>query len=160
MSTAGISFGGLASGLDTRSIIAALMAVERRPITALERKKESIGRQKDLFGQLDDLLDKLQTAARTLKNTTDFLTMQATSDDETIVSARASNTATPGTHQLVVHRLASAQVAASQGKADRDVTEYGDATFQFTVDGVDHFVDVACEHVASSRVIGAGPFAA
>ena len=45
MSTAGISFGGLASGLDTQAIIAALVAVERRPIKALETKKTSLNRQ-------------------------------------------------------------------------------------------------------------------
>jgi flagellar hook-associated protein 2 len=50
MSSAGISFGGLGSGLDTRSIITALMAVERRPITALNAKKTSLNTSKNLFG--------------------------------------------------------------------------------------------------------------
>ena len=39
MSSAGISFGGLASGLDTKAIISALVAIEERPIRALETKK-------------------------------------------------------------------------------------------------------------------------
>ena len=52
MSSAGISFGGLASGLDTKAIISALVAVEERPIRALETKKTSINKQKSLYGDL------------------------------------------------------------------------------------------------------------
>ena len=55
MSTAGISFGGLASGLDTQAIISALVAVERRPILQLEQKESSLKKQKSLFGDLDGL---------------------------------------------------------------------------------------------------------
>ena len=68
MSTAGISFGGLASGLDTKAIISALVAIERRPILALEQKKTGYGKQKTLFGDLKGLLDKLTTAAKALQN--------------------------------------------------------------------------------------------
>jgi len=66
MSNAGISFGGLASGLDTKAIIQALVSIERRPIAALEQTKTSLGKQKSLFGDLRGLLSKLETAAKTL----------------------------------------------------------------------------------------------
>ena len=59
MSTAGISFGGLASGLDTKAIISALVAVERNPILQLQKKESDLKQQKSLFGDLDGLLDKL-----------------------------------------------------------------------------------------------------
>ncbi len=50
-STAGspISISGLASGLDTSSIISALMAVEREPVTRLTDAQEKLqGQQKEL----------------------------------------------------------------------------------------------------------------
>ena len=73
MSSAGITFSGLGSGLDTQGIITALLAVERRPITALEAKKTSYKTQKNLFGDLEELLDKLRDKADDLRKTTDFL---------------------------------------------------------------------------------------
>lgn len=138
MSTAGISFGGLASGLDTRAIIAALVAVERRPITALEQKKTGYSRQKSLFGDLGGLLDKLESAAKALKSTTDFLQMQATSNDESILTASASSSATPGTYTVRVNQLATAQINTA-GRASPTAPIGGAAgpvSFQIDAGGV------------------------
>jgi flagellar hook-associated protein 2 len=119
MSSAGITFGGLASGLDTKAIIAALMAVERQPITALEDKKTELTTEKGLFGDLGGLLDTLRTAAQRLAHTTDFLTMKATASD-TLLSATATRTAHAGTHDVVVQSLAAAQISRSNGFASKD----------------------------------------
>src|SRR5262249_35906439 len=119
MSSAGITFGGLASGLDTKAIITALMAVERQPITALEDKKTELTKEKGLFGDLGGLLDTLQTAAQRLAHTTDFLTMKATASD-TLLSATATRTARAGTHDVVVQSLAASQISRSNGFATKD----------------------------------------
>ena len=122
MSSAGISFGGLASGLDTKAIISALVSIEERPIRALEAKKTSYTKQKSLFGDLKGLLDKLATAAKALKTTTEFLARKATSDDEDIVTATASSSAQPGTYKIKVTALAQAQVNRSAGSASPTAT--------------------------------------
>ncbi|MCR9244999.1 MAG: flagellar filament capping protein FliD [bacterium] len=143
MSTAGISFGGLASGLDTQAIISALLAVEQRPIAQLEAKKDSIGKQKSLFGDLDGLLDKLTDASRKLKTTSSFLSMKAASDDEDIVTASASSSATPGTHTVSVTNLAVAQFNHSNGysSATESLGTYGE--FTLTADGQDHVISIS-----------------
>ncbi len=139
MSSAGISFGGLGSGLDTQAIISALMAVERRPITALERKKSSFQDQKGLFGDLKGLLDKLEDVSRKLSRSQDLLSMTASSSNEDILTASAGNTATPGSHQIVVKDLAQAKIAAA-GRAD--LTETYSGTVFLEVDGVLRGIDV------------------
>ena len=116
MSSAGISFGGLASGLDTKAIISALVSIERRPISALETKKSSLGKQKSLYGDLRGLLDKLETAAKALKTTDDFLKMKAASSDENVATVQASNNAEPGTYSVRVVELAQAQRVLVQEK--------------------------------------------
>ena len=141
MSSAGISFGGLGSGLDTQSIIAALMALERRPLAALEQKKSSYGQQKSLFSDLDSLLDKLREAAQKLRTTTDFLSMGATSSDEDILTVSAASNATPGSHQVTVNSLATAQ-ANGAGSIDPDITSHGNGTIWITTAGGVHSVDV------------------
>lgn len=142
MSSAGISFGGLGSGLDTRAIIAALMAVERRPIAALESKKTSFQRQKDLFGSLNTLLGTLRDKANALRSTTDFLVMKAGLDTTDYLAATATSGAQPGTHQVRVLALAQAQVNSSNGRADRDTTAFGDGTIVISVGGAEHSVTV------------------
>jgi flagellar hook-associated protein 2 len=137
MSSAGITFGGLASGLDTQAIISALMAIERRPITQLEAKKKSYTTQKSLFGNLDGLLDKLTTAAKALQTTTQFLAMKAASDDEKVLTASAGSGATPGTHEVKVVDLAKAMVSHTNGHASA-TAPLGSQPGEFTieVDGV------------------------
>lgn len=141
MSSAGINFGGLASGLDTQAIISALMAVERRPIAALQTKKTSLNSQKKLFGDFKQLLSDLQTEARALRSSTDFLKMAASSSNEDVLTVRASGSATPGTHQIKVVELASAKIVASNGRAAND-TPLGDGTFFLDVGGTTHAIDI------------------
>ena len=144
MSTAGISFGGLASGLDTKAIISALVAIERRPIAALEKKKTGYTKQKSLFGDLKGLLEKLTTAAKALQKTTDFLARKATSDDEDILTASASSSAAPGTYKVKVLALAQAQVNHSSGSASATAS-FAATEAEFTIDvgGNSHLVSVA-----------------
>lgn len=143
MSTAGISFGGLASGLDTKSIIAALVAVEERPIRVLESKKTSLNKQKSLFGDLKGLLDKLTEASKALKKTTDFLAMKASSSDENVLTVSASSSATPGTYTARVQKLAQAQVNSHSGSASRTATiESGAVTLQIDTGDGPQFVSL------------------
>ena len=143
MSSAGISFGGLASGLDTKAIISALVAVEERPIQALQTKKGSLNKQKSLYGDLRTLLDKLSTAAKALKTTQDFLAMKAKSDDEDVLSASASSTASPGTYTARVISLAKAQINPSSGSASKTADLGGAASFMIDVGGDSHLISVA-----------------
>lgn len=143
MSSAGISFGGLASGLDTQAIISALVAVERRPINALETKKSSLGKQKSLFGDLDGLLDKLQAKAKALKTTTDFLKMKVSSDDEDKLTATASGSAAPGSHRVEIIKLATAKVSTSAGVASSSADLGSGGEFTLSVGGHDLPISVS-----------------
>lgn len=154
MSTAGISFGGLASGLDTQAIISALVAVEERPIFQLERTKSSLQQQKSLFGDLNGLLDKLTDAAKALKTTSSFLQMKATSSNEDILTASASSTATPGTYGVTVLDLAKGQVntAGSASATDPIANTNPTVTMQLDVGGNTYFIssDNNLEAIASA----------
>lgn len=142
MSSAGISFGGLASGLDTKSIISALVSIERRPISQLETKKSSLNKRKSLYSDLRGLLDKLRTSAKDLKATTDFLSMKAASDDEAVLKVTAASSAEPGTYKVRVLQLAQAQVNASTGSASPTTNLGGPASLILDVGGNQQLIAV------------------
>ena len=50
-----IFFGGFASGLDTASIIDALIAVQGRPILLAEDRRVTIDQRKDSIGQINSV---------------------------------------------------------------------------------------------------------
>jgi len=142
MSTAGISFGGLASGLDTQAIISALVAVERNPILQLQKKESDLKQQKSLFGDLDGLLDKLSDSVRKLKTTSSFLQMSATSSNEDILTASASSTATPGTYDVRVLALASGQIntAGAASASDPIANTNASVSLQMDAGGQTYFI--------------------
>ncbi|MHC4515687.1 MAG: flagellar filament capping protein FliD [Planctomycetota bacterium] len=133
MSTLGINFTGLASGIDTDSIIKALLAVERRPITLLQQRKTSLQSQKSLFGDLNSRLEALQDAVKAIRTSGEFLEFTAGTDTDEFLTASAGPGAAKGTHTVEVLQLAQGKVISSLGKADKDTTTYGTGTLQLTV---------------------------
>lgn len=140
MSTAGISFGGLASGLDTKAIIAALLAVERRPITQLETRNKGYEKQKSLLADLESKLGKLQTAADALRKSSSFLDYQTAVDDEKYFTAKAGTGATAGAYSIEVVSLAKAEVSASNGRADKATSLGLTGDLQITIGGQTHSI--------------------
>ena len=65
--TSGISFGGLASGIDTQTLIAQLVALKRRPISLVEQRISQYQQKKDLLSQLKTKLEDLQKNLESLQ---------------------------------------------------------------------------------------------
>src|SRR5690606_5809591 len=63
-----ISFGGLASGIDTNSIIEQLMRVQRRPILLAENRLAQTQQRRDALGQVAQFLTRLADASKALQD--------------------------------------------------------------------------------------------
>src|SRR4051794_38611692 len=105
---AGLQIGGLASGMDTDSVIAQLMQLEAQPGTRwAQQKKVSEARE----SALKDILSRvknLQTEAKNLKSVTTWADTQTVeSNDTTKVTATRVGGAAPGGYSLSVTNLAS-----------------------------------------------------
>lgn len=114
MSSAGISFTGLSTGLDTNNIVAQLMSIERRPVTKLQSNKATVQTTMDRLRALNTKLLALQGSAKNLMGTSanlsPFTAKKATSSDATKFTASVnSNTAAPGTYSVDVDALATSQ---------------------------------------------------
>lgn len=138
MSTSGITFGGLASGLDTQAIIGALLAVERRPLLQLEEKKETLQDQVRLFGDFRSRLESLRDAVDDVRQSVNLLEFKAGTDRDDYLTASAGNGAIAGAYDLTVVQLAGAQSnqsASYTSDTTSVVSGGGAAALQFTVDG-------------------------
>ena len=105
---AGIQLSGLASGLDTASIIDSLMAVERQPRTRIEMRQAQEQARRDGLNQVTTQLKALQDAATALRSTGTWAdTQSVTSNDATKVAVTRTGGAGPGGYDIAVTRLAS-----------------------------------------------------
>jgi flagellar hook-associated protein 2 len=106
---------GVGSGLDLESLVTSLMAVEARPLTALQTKVASYTSKISSLGTLKSKLSALQTAAAAMKTATGktalstFASFTASTADTTIATATATTGAVAGTYTLNVTQLAVAQ---------------------------------------------------
>ncbi len=167
MSAATINFSGLASGLDTSSIISSLTTVAQKPITLLQSKDDGYNAALTAWQTFNTSLASLQTAVTTLGEPSTFNTASATSSDTTVATVTTLPGATLGDHSLSVTQLAQAQKVVSTPVASGS-TALG-KTGSFTLNGktvaissTDALTDVAVKINAaqagvSATVVNVGP---
>jgi len=128
-----LQVGGLATGLDTNAIISQLMAVEQKPVTALQTQKLQLQAVSTAFNDLQSKLASLKTQADNLAAPATVFPRSVGSSTDSVATATASAGADHGTFSLSVSALARGSIAtASVTKgAQTDTIAAGAGTFQF-----------------------------
>ena len=115
---AGIQVGGLASGMDTESIITQLMSIERVPRTRVARQQVTVQARQDALRAIDTKLTNLKLAAMDLRSAALWSPKQSvTSGTEGVLTARQLGGAAPGGYTVGVSSLASADSRTYQWNA-------------------------------------------
>ncbi|MBI5911051.1 MAG: flagellar filament capping protein FliD [Betaproteobacteria bacterium] len=100
---------GIGSNLDVNGIISSLMALERKPVTALDTTEASYQAKLSAYGSLKGSLASFQSAAQALSTPAKFLVQKAAVADAGIFSATAGSGAASGSYGVEVGLLAQAQ---------------------------------------------------
>jgi flagellar hook-associated protein 2 len=108
-----VSFTGLASGLDTASLVTQLVAAERAPANAIASKQSDLNTQKSIVGSLSSALGSLSTAVRALSLPSDSQPRTASSSDGHVTVA-ASSGAIATVHDVRVKQLARGAINSSR----------------------------------------------
>ncbi|MFC7321889.1 flagellar hook-associated protein 2 [Halobacillus campisalis] len=106
--------GGLASGIDTDSIIRDLMEAERMPLNKMEQEKTKLEWQRDEYRDVNKTFLELDNLALDMKLDRTYQSKEASSSNSA-VSAKASSSAGEGRYSLEVTQLASAAYNYSEG---------------------------------------------
>lgn len=107
------SLGVGSGGLDTKSIVAQLVALEKAPMAGIQLKAATVNARISAFGQIKSLMSTLSDAASSLNSLTTFNAVTATSSDSTAVTATAIGGTTANSFSVKVDSLAKAQSTAS-----------------------------------------------
>lgn len=118
---AGVTFGGLATGLSTDDIVTKLMAVNRLPIDKMTKDKDLETTKLKAYSQLNTRLQALQEAADAMNITSEVRTTKAELSSEANFTATASNTST-GSYTIGVAQLAQVQKNVSATGYDSSST--------------------------------------
>lgn len=124
---AGLRISGLASGIDTETMIKQLMQAERAPVDRLAQKKQTLTWQRDAYREMNRGLLDLRTAASDMLLSKNYMSKTVTSSDPSKISVTASSAATAGSVTIDrVDQLAS----ASSLTISRNVSATGKITSQ------------------------------
>ncbi len=128
-----IRLGGLASGLDTAAIIEAVLTAERTPAIRLENEIVIDEVKLSAFNDLDIAVTDLRSKTQKLDSFLTWQQMNATSSDDTKLTASASFSAAEATYSINVSQTAKSHTISSDAQASTS-TALG-LTGDFTVGG-------------------------
>ena len=110
-----ISSTGVGSGLDVKSIVSQLTAIERQPLKTLQAKATVFQSQLSLYGTIKSQASTLGDAAALLAGTNGWNVQKASSTNSAAVSVTAGASAAAGAFSVSVAQLARAQSSGSVG---------------------------------------------
>jgi flagellar hook-associated protein 2 len=108
-----ISSAGVGSGLDVESIVTKLVAIEKQPITTLQKTETKLNSQLSSWGNVKSALASLRDAAQKLTLPSTWSATTASSSDTSAVNVSTNSSATAGSYSISVQSLATAQTLAS-----------------------------------------------
>jgi flagellar hook-associated protein 2 len=128
-----IQLSGLATGLDTSSLIQQLMALEQRGVTSLQTRRLTFQTVAAAYTDLNTKLAAVKTRADALRDPASLFSRSVSSSDDAVVTATASPGSTRGSYALSVTGLARGSIATATATkaAVTDVIAAGTGTFEF-----------------------------
>lgn len=154
-----ISSTGIGSGLDVKSIVSQLVALEKQPLVNLKSQAATVQTKISAYGQIQSLISTLSDAAGSLASVTGWNAVSAKSSDSTFVSASATGGTSPTAFSVEVSALAKAMSTTSAvvspagsavGAGSFSLTLGSGASVNLTVSASDTVANVA------SAINGAG----
>lgn len=139
---------GIGSGVDTQSIVKALVAAEKAPKqTQITAQQTTTTTQISAVGMIKNALDTYRSAIAKLNTASVFNGLSGTSSDDKIVKATVDATASAGKYALEVTQLATSSKVTSDvfvGGASSSVNTSSESqTLTITQSGTDYNVSIA-----------------
>lgn len=129
-----ITFGGLATGMDTNAIVDQLMAIERQPINRLTSDKAWSQKRLAAYESFDTKLKGFLGKIENLGSSDDLRQKSVSSSSKDFFSVSASPEALPGaSYQVEVVSLAQVQKNVTQGYASKEAQSFGSGDLTLTV---------------------------
>ncbi|GAE33040.1 flagellar filament capping protein FliD [Halalkalibacter akibai] len=99
--------GGLASGIDTDSIIKQLMQVERKPLDRFFQRKQTIEWQRDAYRDINLKLRTLEESALSIRLRSSLNTRFVQSSNDQMFTATANSDVQNGTYKFKIDQIAT-----------------------------------------------------
>jgi flagellar hook-associated protein 2 len=121
---------GLATGFRTTEVVNKLMAIERQPLNALEKKKNTINEKSDAWREMNTRLNALKDAASALQSVEMFRSRTATLSNNEAVTVTSATGAGLNNYDIAVKQLSKGHSLTSDIKNSKDAALHMKGTFK------------------------------
>jgi flagellar hook-associated protein 2 len=125
---ADVTFSGLATGIDTDSVVEGLMAAENAVVESLGEDQDYEALKLSAYKEFDDKLEAFRSAVADLNLTSEVRLTEARLSSEDTITA-TSNSAKTGSYDIAVAQLAQVQKDFSVGYSSSSESVLGTGTF-------------------------------
>jgi flagellar hook-associated protein 2 len=122
---------GLISGIDTASLIDALITLQSGPKLQLQTRLAVLQSRQTALMDINARLLNLKSSSAGLRSNNVFQSALATSSDSNILTAAATGSVQPGTYSFLVKQIVSNSQRVSRGFTDSDTTPVGLTSLSF-----------------------------
>ena len=144
---------GLTSGLDTESIVAALMEAQKSKKTKVENKKTKLEWTQTIWSGLNKKLYSFYTDyAGKMRFQSSYLTKKAASSDSSVLTATAKSSAANGSYSVKVSQLAAAQYVTSAKLGTYKTTDENGKQIDTAVTSTTKLADLGFDTSGSSAI--------
>lgn len=127
--TAGTGISGLASGINTDSIVNGLVQVAQIPLSQTLQQRQVLQWQEEQYQRVNSALTNLQSSVANMQLQSTFQAQSVSSSNSSAVSGSVTGLAANGTYQVTVNQLAQgATVASSTALTSNGTTTTSDTT--------------------------------
>lgn len=113
---------GLASGVNTDSIVRGLMEAAQQPLIRLLQQRQITQWKQDIYQRVNNTLTDLQNNLSSLQLQSTFLQTTTSSSDSAYVSASSNSLSAKGSYSVSVQQLASGATISSTNSLSADST--------------------------------------
>ena len=145
---------GLGSGVLTSDLVEQLITAEREVSDIrLDSRQELTEAKITAYGEIQSLMADIQSSANKLSSPSLVGATQATSSDESILTATTTSVAEPGSYSVEVVNTAKAHALASQTYSSFDeVVGTGKLVFSFGAVSYDGSGDISGQDINGDRI--------
>jgi flagellar hook-associated protein 2 len=116
------SIQGLASGIDTQSIVNGLVQAAQAPLVTMMQQRQVLQWKSEQFQQVNTALTNLQSSLSSMRLQSSFLVQQTSSTNSSLITASSNGLAANGTYSVAVTQLAEGATISSGSSLSVDST--------------------------------------
>lgn len=142
------------TGINVQAVVQEIIAADSTPLTDMQNQQSTFSSQTSALQNIGSLLSTLQTSIQALSDVDSPVQAQvATSSNSNVVTAIASDSATPGTHTVTVNNLATTSSYYTQNEQASPTSTLATGSFQIQAPGASSLTTIPVDSTDGTNTL-------